>query len=61
MDCIYSDDPLVLITIMHVDSTNGAFEPDWQYYCKMSAKDYATLFNVVQTYGGGALLDSIPH
>lgn len=61
LDYIYRDEPLVLVTIMHINSTNGAFETDWQYYCKMSAKDYAALFNYVQTYGGGEVLDSIPH
>ena len=55
LDYYFREEPLVLITISHMDPKEDVLIVDWQWFCVMSAANYAELFNEVQTYGGGEI------
>ncbi len=60
IDYVYRETPLVLISIVHRDPELNIYTTDWQWYCKMSAADYAELFSKLETYQAGEVLNSIP-
>lgn len=54
---IYRDKP-VLCVEKALKNEFGHYETEWAWYCILSASDYASLYELVQTYTDGEIVDS---
>ena len=49
---VHRETPMIVVA-KDVFDENGNIHSEWTWRCTMPAADYATLYNLLQTYGGG--------